>query len=264
MFTTPPSRRRLFRKPMLLSFVAIFLFPVLVGAGALAYRGGPTHWSDWDRSARSRFPTAAEHPQARVLVLTGRTRGWKGVVAVHSWIVVKGENEPRWRRYDVTRWGDPVRLNWWPPDMYFGDRGTVVLDLSGERAQALIPRIDEAISNYEFAGYGDYRMWPGPNSNTFVATVVRAVPELGVTLPSNAIGRDYRAWPYLGLTDSGTGVEANLWGVLGVKLGWVEGVEVNVLGLVAGLDLQNPGIKLPAYGRIGTNHTTAIASPQPR
>ena len=43
-----------------------------------------------------------------------------------------------------------------------------------------------------------------------------------------------------GLTDSGTGVEASLWGVLGVKLGWVEGIELNVLGLVAGLDLRHP------------------------
>ena len=58
-----------------------------------------------------------------------------------------------------------------------------------------------------------------------------------------------------GLTDSGTGVEASLWGVLGVKLGWVEGVEINFLGLVAGLDLRNPGIKLPGFGRIGLRAT---------
>ncbi len=39
--------------------------------------------------------------------------------------------------------------------------------------------------------------------------------------------------------------------MLGVKLGWVEGIEVNVLGLVAGLDLRHPAVKLPAVGRVG-------------
>jgi len=262
MDTSARYRRRLRRKPVLLSFVTIFVFPVLIGAGALAYRGGPSHWRNWDRSVMSQWPSAAEHPQARILVMTGRTRGWKGVVAVHSWIVVKGENESEWRRYEVTRWGNPVRLNWWPPDLYFGERGSVILDVTGAQAQALIPQIDEAIRNYPYADDGDYRIWPGPNSNTFVAVILRALPELGVALPSNAVGRDFRPFPYAGLTDSGTGVEANLWGVLGVKLGWVEGVELNVLGLVAGLDLQNPGLKIPAFGRIGPNHLTATAAPQ--
>ena len=85
--------------------------------------------------------------------------------------------------------------------------------------------------------------------------MLRAIPEVGVILPPNAIGRDFRPWPYVGLTDSGTGVEVNLWGVLGVKLGWVEGVEINVLGLVAGLDLRHPGMKVPGYGRVGFEAT---------
>ena len=88
---------------------------------------------------------------------------------------------------------------------------------------------------------------------------MRAVPELGVALPPNAIGRDFRPWPYIGFTDSGTGVEANLWGVLAIKLGWVEGVEVNVLSLVAGLDLRHPGLKLPGFGRIGVESPVATA-----
>lgn len=255
--SSPPRSRR--RNRLVWAVLAIFLLPVAVGAGALASRGGPTHWSQWDRSITSQMPAAADHPDARVLVMTGRTRGWKGVVAVHSWIVVKGENERAWRRYDVAGWGSPVRQNWWPPDLWFGQHGTVIADIKGAKAQALIPRIDVAIRSYPYADYGDYRIWPGPNSNTFVAAVLRAVPELGVTLPPTAIGRDFRAWPYVGLTDSGTGVEASLWGVLGVKLGWVEGVELNVLGLVAGLDLREPGIKVPAYGRIGP-HLTATAA----
>jgi hypothetical protein len=87
------------------------------------------------------------------------------------------------------------------------------------------------------------------------------VPELKTTLPSNAVGKDFRSRPYAGPTDSGTGVEASLWGVLGVKLGWVEGVEFNFLGLVAGLDLRHPALKLPGFGRLGIDDGTAIAAP---
>jgi hypothetical protein len=204
---------------------------------------------------------ATVHPQARILVMSGRTRGWKGALAVHSWVVIKRENERAWRRYDVAGWGNPVRLNWWPPDLWFGEYGTVVVDITGAQAQALIPRIEAAIKNYPYANDGDYVIWPGPNSNTFVATVLRAVPELGAMLPPNAVGRDYRPLPYAGLTDSGTGVEASLWGVLGVKLGWVEGVEVNVLGLVAGLDVRHPAVKVPGFGRVGLDAAVATAAP---
>jgi hypothetical protein len=248
----------------MLAFLVVFLIPVLTSAGAIAFRGGPTHWTRWDRSVVSQLPPAAQHPQARILVMAGRTRGWKGAVALHSWIVVKGENERSWRRYDVAGWGNPVRQNWWPPDLWFGERGDIILDLEGDAAQALIPRVDEAIRNYRYSSTGDYRIWPGPNSNTFVATVLRAIPEAGAILPPNAIGRDFRALPYLGQTDSGTGVEASIWGVLGLKIGWVEGVELNVLGLVAGVDLRRPGVKLPGLGRVGFDGVTAAASPNRR
>lgn len=245
---------------MIWSFVAFFLLPVLGAAGTLAYHGGPRHWSQWDHTVVSGMPNAASHPDARVVVMTGRTRGWKGALAVHSWIVVKRQNDPAWRRYDVAGWGSPVRLNWWPPDLWFGERGEVVADINGAPAQALIPRIEAAIKEYRYANAGDYVIWPGPNSNTFIATILRAVPELDAMLPPNAVGRDYRPLPYLGFTDSGTGVEASLWGVLGVKLGWVEGVELNVLGLVAGVDLRHPALKIPGFGRVGLE-SVATAAP---
>jgi hypothetical protein len=259
-YPSPAPARRSRRKIVAWSFLAFFLFPVFGALGALAYRGGPSHWSQWDRAVATRLGDAAAHPEARILVMSGRTRGWKGALAVHSWVVIKGERDRAWRRYDVAGWGSPVRLNWWPPDLWFGQYGDVLVDIRGAQAQALIPRIEAAVEKYQYANYGDYRIWPGPNSNTFVATVLRAVPELGVTMPPNAVGRDFRPYPYLGLSDSGTGVEASLWGVLGVKLGWVEGIEVNVLSLVAGLDVRRPAVKLPGFGRIGLESVATAAS----
>jgi Protein of unknown function (DUF3750) len=159
-------------------------------------------------------------------------------------------------------WGQPLRSNGWAPDgRWFGDAPRVLVDVRGKTAAALIPKVKEAITAYSYNNFGDYRIWPGPNSNTFTATVLRALPELETTLPPNAVGKDFRPYPYLGLTDSRTGVEASLWGILGVKVGWVEGVEFNFFGLVAGLDLRHPGLKLPGFGRVGIDDGTAVAAP---
>jgi hypothetical protein len=261
MDTPAAPPRRLRRKTIVLSFLALFLLPIAARAALYAYEGGPSSWRNADWSSTGSLPDPAAEPGARVLIMSGRTGGWKGVFSVHSWVVLKPENGS-WRRYDVVGWGSPVRLNGWAPDgLWFGNRPQVVLDLRGADAAIALPKAEAAIESYDYANAGDYRIWPGPNSNTFVATVLRAIPEAETILPANAVGRDFRPLPYVGLTDSGTGVEASLWGLLGVKLGWVEGVEVNFLGLVAGIDLRNPGIKLPGFGRIGLPQDTATAAP---
>ena len=239
----------------MLSLLALFLLPIAARAALHAYESGPASWRDADWSSTKSLPDASADTEARVLIMSGRTGGWKGIFAVHSWVVLKPQNGRSWRRYDVVGWGNPVRLNNWPPDgLWFGNKPQVVLDLRGAEAAAVIKA-------YDYAHAGDYRIWPGPNSNTFVATVLRAIPECETALPANAVGRDFRPYPYAGLTDSRTGIEASLWGVLGIKLGWVEGIEVNFLGLVAGFDLRHPGVKLPGFGRIGPEVDTATAEP---
>ena len=253
---------RLRLKAIVLTFVAVFLLPLAVRAALSTFEARASSWHDADWSSIGSLPPATSHPAARVLVLSARTGRWKGIFATHSWIVIKRENARSWSRYDVVGWGNPVRTNGWAPDgRWFGDSPVVVADASGPEAAALIPKIEAAIKAYQFNRAGDYRVWPGPNSNTFTAAMLRAVPELGATLPPTAIGKDFRSGPFVGLTDSRTGVEASLWGLLGVKVGWVEGVEVNVLSLVAGLDLRQPAIKLPGFGRLGLSGATALAAP---
>jgi hypothetical protein len=256
---TPPRRSR--RKRLVLFLLALFLLPIAARAAQYAYEGGPISWRNADWSSTRSLPDASAEREARVIIMSGRTGGWKGVVSVHSWVVLKPENARSWRRYDVVGWGNPVRINGWAPDgLWYGNKPQVVLDLRGAQAAAAIPKIEAAVKAYQYANDGDYRLWPGPNSNTFVASVLRAIPEAGTSLPANAIGRDFRPWPYVGLTDSGTGIEANLWGVLGIKLGWVEGMELNVVGLVSGVDVRNPGIKLPGFGHIGWPKEPATAT----
>jgi hypothetical protein len=248
------------RRYLCIAMLALFLAPI--GARAVLFAAGdaPRSWHQADWSSARLLPPASDHKPARVIVFAGQAGSWKGIFAVHSWVVLKREGEPQWTRYEVVGWGSPVRINHRAPDgLWYGNPPVAIADVSGPQAAALIPRIEAAVRSYAYARRGDYRVWPGPNSNSFVAAVLRAVPELGVTLPANAIGRDYREGFYAGLTDSGTGVEFNLNGLAALKIGWVEGIEIGLLGLVAGVDLRHPGVKLPGYGRLGLEPSTALA-----
>jgi Protein of unknown function (DUF3750) len=250
-------------KFMVIVILVVFLLPVMVRASFYAFDHGPANWRDANWSSTGLLSQATADPQARIVVMSARAGGLKGVVAVHSWIVFKRADAHTWTRYDVAGWGNPVKVNNWPPDgRWYGTTPTIVADVSGAQAGMLIPKIEAAVRNYAYDHAGDYRIWPGPNSNTFVATVLRGVPEIGADLPSNAIGRDFRPLPYAGLSSSRTGVEVNLWGILGVKVGLVEGIEVNMLGLVAGLDLRRPAVKLPSFGLISFASETAVAAMQ--
>jgi hypothetical protein len=91
-----------------------------------------------------------------------------------------------------------------------------------------------------------------PNSNTFTAYIARQVPELGLELPSNAVGKDFLPGGALFTTaPSGSGFQFSLYGVVGVLLAVDEGFELNVLGLNIGIDAAVPALKLPAIGRLG-------------
>ncbi len=255
-----PTARRSRRKLIMLAIVAVFLVPLIARAAFYAAGNGPRSWRDADWSSTGALPPADEYKPARVIVFTGTAGAWKGIFAVHSWVVLKPAGASEWTRYDVVGWGNPVRTNGWPADgRWFGNMPVAIADIAGADAEKLIPRIEAAVRAYGFNHAGDYRVWPGPNSNSFTAAILRAVPELGVALPPNAVGRDFRDRIYAGLTDSGTGVELNLHGLAGIKLGWTEGIELNLLGLVAGLDLRHPGVKLPGFGRIGVESPVASA-----
>lgn len=244
----------------MLAIFALFLAPLAARAALYAIGNDPRSWRDADWSSTGALPEARDFQPARVVIFTGTTGAWKGIFSVHSWVVLKPAGAKQWTRYDVVGWGNPVRTNGWPADgRWYGNMPVAIADVSGAQAEKLIPRIEAAVEAYKFNRAGDYRIWPGPNSNSFTAAILRAVPELGVALPPNAVGRDFRDGIYAGWTDSGTGVELNLGGFAAVKLGWVEGIEVDLLGLVAGLDLRHPGVKLPGFGRIGVESPVATA-----
>lgn len=238
-------------KTALLLFAVLYLLPLAVSATRYQFDVIGTGWMTADRSSAGLLPDPAAHSPAVVRVFSAQTVRWRGVFATHSWIVLKPEGASRYTRYDYTAWGEPIRMNGFEPDgRWFGHAPETVFAADGPQAAAMIPEMQAAVAGYAHRNHGDYRAWPGPNSNTFVAAVMDSVPAMRAALPSTAIGKDY---PYDGawLRRTPTGFRLSLGGYAGLAVGWVEGIEVNILGAVAGLDLRHPAVKLPGLGRFG-------------
>lgn len=243
-----------------LAVLIVFLLPLATHAAWWATRHDlAPDWSRADWSSAKLLPDPKGHEPALVRIYAARTGRWKGVVAHHSWVVVKPAGSSRYTRYDKVGWGSPVRTDAWPADArWFGNAPQLVAALDGDAAQRLIPAVRKAVAEYPYSHGGDYRVWPGPNSNTFVAHVLSQVPELHAALPPTALGKDFHPLSdAVGLTPSRTGIQVQLGGYLGLTVGWVEGLEVNFLGLVSGLDLRRPALKLPGWGRIGLEMESA-------
>jgi hypothetical protein len=237
----------------LAAFTLAFLAPLSLHA---AWWLSQEHAPSWDKAnwaSADLLPPASAKPEALVHIYAARVGRWRGIFAHHSWIVVKERGAATYTRFDVVGWGRPLRTNLRDADgRWFGNIPERVAAIEGPRAEALIAKIRAAVARYPHAADGDYSAWPGPNSNSFVAYVLAAIPEAEIALPPTAIGKDFRddGW-FAGLTPSATGLQLSVFGLAGVSLGWVEGVEVNVLGLVAGVDIRRPALKLPGFGRLG-------------
>ena len=229
---------------------------VLACVGCAVFQRTTVSWWEASRAPSGQAPDPITTPEAVIQVYAARTVGWRGVFGVHSWVTVKPEGAQAYRRYEVMGWGvergaPAVRVDRTGPDNYwFGARPELLVDVRGAEVGALITRIEAAVAAYPYPA--SYRTWPGPNSNTFVAHVARAVPELRLVLPPTAIGKDFLPGGALvAPSPAGRGVQLSLLGLAGVVAGWEEGLEINVLGLTFGIDVKNPAVKLPVAGRLG-------------
>ncbi len=232
---------------------------LIVGPVYMALAGDIILAGDWrtaDRESAGIAPDPRDHSDAVLQVYSARAFSWRGVFAVHTWIASKPRAAPHYTVHQVLGWrawrGLPaLRSGAEVPDRsWFGSPPELLLDLRGKAAARLIPAVEAAVHRYPYPKR--YRLWPGPNSNTFTAWVAREVPQLGLELPTTAIGKDYLAnGSLLARAPSGTGYQISLQGLLGVLLAWKEGLELNLLGLNLGFDPLGPAIKLPGIGRLG-------------
>jgi hypothetical protein len=222
-------------------------------------------WRTASREPAGLAPDPATTPEAVVQVYAARAVSWRGYFGVHTWIAVKPTRAERFTVYEVLgfrlfRGGDTavVARDRAPDGYWFGNRPELLSDLRGEGVDDVIHRIEGAVASYPYPG--TYRVWPGPNSNTFVAHVLRAVPELKVDMPATAIGKDYLGIRSFGVTPSGTGGQMSLFGVAGVLVGVEEGVEVNLLGLTFGINPKRFALKLPIVGTLHPNGDAKAAT----
>jgi len=226
---------------------------------AMATRASMADWRTASRESAGIAPDPYEHSEAIAQVYAARAYGWRGTFGVHTWIAVKPTDATHFTIYEVIGWrvrhgGNAVSVSYRPPDgRWFGNLPEIIADIRGDGVDEIIERVHQAAMDYPHND--EYRVWPGPNSNTFTAHVARAVPELKLDLPPTAIGKDYLPnGDFYAQAPSGTGYQVSLFGLLGLMASAEEGVELNLLGLTFGVDAKNPALKLPLAGRVGSGN----------
>ena len=241
-----------FVKLLALFVTVTFLAPMAAAGAWWAVAERPSSWRTADWSATGLLPDPAAK-EAEIYVLAARTGGFKGAFAVHSWLVLKPAGGTRYERYDKVGWGSPIRRDAYSADAaWYSNRPWIVARLSGPRAETAMPLVRAAIETYPHSGRGDYRIWPGPNSNSFVAHVLREVPAIDTVLPPNAVGRGFLAnGDWFAVDPDGRDLHVSIAGLAGISAGWRSGLEIHLLGQTAGVDLKRPALKLPAIGRVG-------------
>jgi hypothetical protein len=224
---------------------------VTAGAYAMGSRGD---WRSASREPVGLAPDPAVVKEAMVQVYGARAIGAKGLFGVHTWVAVKPTAAPEWTIYEVVGWrlgrapSVVVATQRSPDRRWFGAEPELYAERRGPGVDKMIESIEQAVREYPYAA--EYRVWPGPNSNTFTAWISRAVPELELDLPATAIGKDYLGSSIFSTAPSGSGVQLSLGGLLGIAVSAVDGLEVNVLGMNFGI--SPGGLKLPIVGLVGT------------
>lgn len=154
-----------------------------------------TDWRTASRASAGLAPDPAEFSEAVVQVYAADAWSWRGWFATHPWIATKGAGENRYTIYDVIGWRggqgrSVVGIYQDVPDRHwFGAKPELLVEHRGADAAAMISKIHAAALNYPWKHY--YKVFPGPNSNTFVAWVADQVPELQLDLPFSSIGSGY-------------------------------------------------------------------------
>jgi hypothetical protein len=236
---------------------AVLMAVLLLGPlGVLAVGDVDLHtpWHQARRDSTGQAPDPSEVREAVVQVYGARTVRWRGAFGIHPWIAVKRTGADHYTTYQVIGWrayrggdalvGTPMRV---PDTHWFGAAPRLLVEHRGPGVDALIDKIEAAVGAYPWGT--TYRLWPGPNSNTFVAYVARQVPELALDLPPTAIGKDYLGpTTFVAKAPSGTGWQVSLFGLAGVTVAREEGLEINLLGLGFGVDVNDRRLRLPGWG----------------
>ena len=243
-------------------YLFLFLFACVLSGSIIRslkapVQRNPKNTSDreWAMRSYGYAPHPDDFDDAIIQVYAARTRGSKKAFAVHTWIATKRKGDDQYIITQIFGWrlrrgGTALFSEPGIPDKAWArNEPTLLLDLRGNEVEKIIDKVEEAIKEYPY--HDVYTVWPGPNSNTFIAWLGLQVPELKMDLPATAIGKDWRPISKtFGRSISGTGVQASIYGLLGITVGYEEGLEVNIAGLSIELDVFDLALELPGIGRV--------------
>ena len=220
-----------------------FVLLLFITGVSIAISASVLFGSDWrtaDRSSAGIAPDPAIESEAVIQVYAARTFSWRSLFAVHTWIATKDKDAKNYNVYQVVGWRKwrnlpvVVKEKDVPDRSWFGNSPTILTEVKGAEAVAMISSIESAVSSYPY--HDTYRTWPGPNSNTFIAHIGRSVPELRLDLPPTAIGKDFMTRNrFIDTPPSGEGVQFSFFGLFGGLISAVEGIEINIFSLSFGL-----------------------------
>ena len=142
-------------------------------------------------------PVVSDHSSqgAVVRVYGADVWGMRGHFAIHTWVATKTADERNFTIAQVIGWrlrrhGTALSVTTGNPNRPWFDSPPILLhEITGEEAEALVPKVRDAVRTYPYAR--TYTMWPGPNSNSFTQWIALQVPELGLDLPVKAIGQSW-------------------------------------------------------------------------
>ena len=148
-------------------------------------------------------PDPRRHQDAIIQVYGADVWGFRGNFAIHTWIATKARGSAEYQVYQVIGWrlrrgrsvvsisaGNPAKP-------WYGSPAILLHEIRGAEAQALIGAVHDAALSYPYAM--QYKMWPGPNSNSFTAWIGLEVPQLRLDLPVKAIGQSWMKGEYPGI-----------------------------------------------------------------
>jgi hypothetical protein len=170
--------------------------PVFVLVGLVLSNCSPhKDWRTASRESAGIAPSPSSTNEAVLHVYGASAWGWRGWFAIHTWIAAKRSGETFYTVYDVVGWrggrGQPVlKIARDIPDRFwFGEKPRLLVEHRGAGVDELIDDIHKAAQAYPWKSF--YKVFPGPNSNTFTAWVAKQVPALELKLPFSAIGSGY-------------------------------------------------------------------------